>query len=534
MRVFAAALSCFAAACALSAAAQEMGSAQPPAEEERVPRAYPPPPAGVWSVTETAEGQFTINLQAVPLEDFLALVSERTGRKFVLKPSVKGLRFTAFLSDVHIDDALMAIMEANDLAIRQFGPDILVVMEKEAALEEAEAEEAPQIQTEVVKLKYADADDVVMSLTPFLSPVGKIGVVRQSGFTGWEFATGETEGEAFGVRAREEGAAEGAYKREVRSQVLLVADVPEQLEVLKSLIAAVDVKPRQILITATIIEVTRGKLRDVGFDWATSSDGIESAANITTTEPWGGNVEFRGNALGSGVVPGNWPTTTGSSGAFPFDSGLSLLLKKVDGTQFEFLIHALEELADANVLSSPNILTLDNQEATILVGEKFPILQTETSGTDVAQLTTSLDYYESIGVQLNVLPQIQDDKYINMIIHPAISDRTGSVTAVGSAGNELAQYPIIETRETENQILIENGQAIVIGGLLKDVVNEEVRRIPFLGTLPIVGPLFRRTTRTVEKVDLMIFLLATIVEEPGEANERKVRESQQIHRDHLE
>ena len=162
---------------------------------------------------------------------------------------------------------------------------------------------------------------------------------------------------------------------------------------------------------------------------------------------------------------------------------------------------------DTNLLSAPQITTLNNQEAAIMVGQKYPILKGEV---EEGILTTSLDYYQDIGIQLNVIPQISGDNQINMIVHPSVTSYSTTVDAY-SGGDIVAQYPIILTREAETQVLINDGDAIVIGGLMKDVKSESVIGVPFLKDIPLLGLLFKRTTVNVEKIDLLIFISAHIV-----------------------
>ncbi len=509
-------------------------------EGTRSPRAFAPADM-VLNFQDGEAGHATLNLKDVPLEDFLGLVSRRTGKKFVLKPSVKDTRISAFLPDVPVDQALFAVLQANDLAYQQYGEDIILIGKRgelagaaEEAQKPGEEEELPPLETEIIRLKFLDAADVKATLEPLLSDRGTLQVVKQSGFIGWGFAAGAGraasgagsaggggEGDAasgFGYRGRDR---EG-YRQEVRSQIVVVSDVAEKVELIRSLVNALDTRPKQILISANIVEVNRDKLHDLGVSWGTGRTGAETE-DIGSTDPWGSSVEFRGNFLGGLVSPGNFDPESGMSGSFPFDAGSTFMFRKVGGSEFEVILHALEEKADANVLSAPKLLTLDNREATILVGNKFPILETDTTGTEVTQITTSLDYYENIGIQLSVVPQIQQDKYINMIVHPVVSDQSGVVAARGTGGEVLAEYPIIDTRETETEIMIEDGQTIVLGGLLKNVDSENVASVPLLGDIPLLGALFRRTTRDTQTIDLIIFLSAEIIAAPGEATEERAR-----------
>ena len=481
-------------------------------EDEIVPTAFPPA-QGMRSIRTQKGGLVTINLKNAPLQDVLEMVSEKTGRKFVPKPDTKVLMITAYLPDVPLDAALQAILTAYDLELTELESGIVLVSRKEKPAEGVA--KAPPLVTELVRLRHLEASDVKETLEPLLGSGGKITVVKFSGHTGWAFgepAEGGEEGSGFAARER----LETGYRKEVSSQLLIISDTAENLEFLKSIIAQIDVRPKQVLISTKIVEVSRDKLRDVGFDWAMRRTGRRlnlSAETVTLQERPG---IFNPRAQLSAV-----PDLTG---VFPYyDSGGTLFLEKLSGHEFEVLIHALEEEVGANVLSTPQILTLTNQEAVILVGTRFPILETNISGGDTPQVTTSLEYYENIGILLNVVPQIQDETYINMIIHPVVSALTGYEEARGTGNVVLARYPVIDVRETETQILIEDGQTIAIGGLLKDVESESVIGVPVLRHIPLIGRLFERKTRDTEKVELIIFLSASIVAEPGEATEEKLR-----------
>jgi type IV pilus secretin PilQ/predicted competence protein len=499
-------------------------------------------PAGGEKAEESNPNQLLISIDAnnEPVETFFKSLSKTTGMKFVVRRELRGREITAFLPNVSPEEALDAIEESNELTITGEGDEIRIVKEKkpeepdrsdkgDGEGEDGETTEdgkpAPEpLVTKVIELKYADAQDMQKAVSSLLSGRGTLQVVEQSGWVGWGFGsgaggTGDGEGTAMAARRR----LGQQYSRNVRSQLLVLRDTEESCQEVLNIIDRLDRRPDQILIAANLIEATTDKLRDIGVDWATGEQGIENSSTISTTNPWGGNLEFRGNILGAKTTPKGFSSPSGANSTFPFNAGMTLLFKKIGGTEYEALLHALHEKANANTLSSPKLLTLDNQMATILVGQRFPILETDVSGTDVTQLTTSLDYYENIGIQLNVIPQIQGEDSINMIIHPVVSQQAGTVAARGTGGLTVAEYPIIDTRESETQVLIEDGQTIGIGGLLQDVQTEDTTGVPILSGIPLLGRLFRRDTSATQKQDLIIFLSAKIIRSPGESSEEQIR-----------
>ncbi|MDP2943935.1 MAG: secretin and TonB N-terminal domain-containing protein, partial [Candidatus Omnitrophota bacterium] len=430
----------------------------------------------------------------------------KSGVNIVATPEVMG-NVTIRLVDVPWDKALEVILKTYGLGYDRVGNIITVApLEKLTALKKQEVELA-QVQpmiTEVFNLKYIDAQDAKKSLEPQLSARGKITVLEMTGQVGWEF-TQVTKGESMGKRERM------AKETKGRSTVLIISDVPPVLDKIKEVIDKIDIMPQQILIEARIMEVNEDTLRDIGFDWGTGSAG----ASTSSTAPTDINLSrsnknsLAGRNLASEFTPsifGPKEGTTTFPGTYPYKAGLELLYKKLTGAQFEVILHALDQDVDTNTLSAPRIMALNNQEASILVGTKYPILRTETTGagsTAVSNIT--LDYYQDIGIQLNVVPQVSTGNYINMVIHPAVTSYT---TTLGTNS-----YPIIEVREAETRILMKDGETVVIGGLLKDVKNKELIGIPILNKIPLLGFLFNREITDTQKIDLLIFITARIVKE---------------------
>jgi len=281
------------------------------------------------------------------------------------------------------------------------------------------------------------------------------------------------------------------------------------------------------------MEVNRDKLKDLGVDYGTGTTGASTGNGVTGLISNSQDVKSKNNVLQSSIgatmlssmtLPSSFTAKSGAIGGTSgsYNTGLNLLYRKLTGTQFEVLVHALEEDVQANTLSAPRIVTLDNQEASMLVGYHTPILSSSVSAgtsTEGATQTQTLDYYQEIGIRLNVVPQVSEDGYINMIIHPSVTSSSSSVTAtnVAGTGSNAVQssiaYPIINVREAQTQILMRDGETIVIGGLLSDVRSKSVISVPFLGKIPFLGALFRRETFDTEKVDLLIFITGHVIGE---------------------
>jgi general secretion pathway protein D len=303
----------------------------------------------------------------------------------------------------------------------------------------------------------------------------------------------------------------------VKSKTFIVADTAVVIQRIAAIVAQVDQKPIQVLIQGKLMEVNADRLRDMGLEFGTGATGAETPGVQAATFSQGGDVLGVGVQQVSGsFAPANFqPSASSLSGALPFNAGLSLVFRKLTDTQFEVMLHALEEELKANILSEPRILTLNNLEASITVGTKFPIITGTVGGGETRATTTSLDYYQDVGIQLNVVPQVCDNNYINMIVRPVVTDVIGTESGVtGGSDVTLTPYPVLSTREVETQILLKSGQTIVIGGLLKERESKSQVKVPILGDIPLLGRLFRRDTVDKSKVELLIFLTATIVDTP--------------------
>ena len=449
-----------------------------------------------------SQERLNLNFENIDIRQILHLLALKSGVNIVAGPDVSA-NVSINLKDVTWQEALDILLTAYGFGYDRIGNAIIVervekLKQKRAA--EKELKDVQQVITEVISLKYLDANDIKSVIEPQLSPQGKITVLQETSF-GWAFEGGGS----IKKKERKEAA-------RPRSDRLVVTDIPSYLDKIRAVISRLDVKPRQVLIQSRIIEVNKDFLKDIGFDWGTGSTGAESST--VTSVNAGDDRRIGVQTLGSQVTPSSFgPKATGITGTFPYNTGLSFLFQKLNGTQFEVIFHALEENVDANLLSAPHIVTLDGREATILVGTKYPILRADTTGTETTTVTATLDYYQDIGIQLNVVPKIVSDDSINMVVHPAVTDFTETLKARGSSNQIIAEYPIIQTREAETNVYINNGETIVIGGLFKDVEKKSKESVPVLGNIPILGHLFKRDTRDRGKIDLLIFITAHIIED---------------------
>ena len=449
----------------------------------------------------------------------IAQKATRNGRSIniVSSPNVSGL-VSVNLENVDWFTALDVVLRSYEYSYEWVGENIILVdtLEKISGREaqEKERQEVEVPRTKVFNLRYIDANDAKKAIEPLLSAAGRASVLEITGQAGWEFGTDVTKR----IRQKE--------TKISRTKILIVSDISKKIEEVGSLLEKIDKKPKQILIKAKIMEVNVDLLEDYGFDWGTGTTGASGGSYIGLDED--DDKDGLLQMLTGQITPSLFNPLEGSA-LTPANAGLRLAIRNIAGTEFEALIHALEEDGRTNTLSAPVILTLDNQEASILVGQKYPIIKTETS-QETSQISGgSLDYYQDIGIQLNVVPQIsgENEEFINMIIHPAITTRLADVSVTDQAGTTLVSYPWLNSREAETQVMVKDGETIVIGGLIKDVVSKQEIGVPILSKIPVIGWLFKRYTEDIEKIDLLIFITAKIVE-PGEFQPQEFLDTKKI------
>jgi len=492
-------------------ASEESADLSEATEPQAAPAASAAAPEGDVS------GNVTLDFKDADIKNVLRILSYKGGVNIVAGKGVEG-PVTIRLTDVPWEKALDVLLKTYDYGYEKDDNIITVtpleVLTKKKMAEQELAEVEPLI-TEIFNLEFVDASDAMAVIKEQLSPRGRVTVFKKTVQKGWPFGAGGGSSTGSGVGGF------GVIEREddqPRAKTLVVSDISSYMDRVKKIIAEIDTRPKQVLIETRIVEVNRDRLKDLGFDWGTGSQGA-SSDTISLLDASGKNESKIGmQSLSSHVAPSIFdPKASGIDSTFGFDSGFSLVFRKLTGLQFETIIHALEEDVESNTLSAPRIMTLDNQEAKILIGDSRPILKSEvSSGESSSGVTQTLDYYQNLGIVLNVIPQVSADDYINLVVHPAVYSFTDSVTATSTitGGSSVStSYPIVLMREADTQILLKSGETAVIGGLLKDVKKEGVFSVPILGDLPIVGFLFRRETTDVEKVDLLIFLTARVVEE---------------------
>ena len=279
---------------------------------------------------------------------------------------------------------------------------------------------------------------------------------------------------------------------------LVVRAEPSVMSEIKEIVSQLDVRRAQVLIEAAIVEVT-GSIDDrVGVQMGVVDVDALDGDSDSTTPLTATNFSDAGTSLSSFLTGISTGTPTLGSG-FTLGAGGSLS----NGNEFAVLVQALESVSNANLLSTPSIMTLDNQEAEIIVGQNVPFVTGTSSSTSNSNPFTTISR-EDIGTTLKVVPHVQDGTFIRL----EVEQSTESVEATAVEGQADL---ITNKRSIKTQVLAENGEIVMLGGLIRDAVQESQSKVPFLGDIPIIGWLFRSSSESHVKQNLIVFLKTTVV-----------------------
>jgi len=322
--------------------------------------------------------------------------------------------------------------------------------------------------------------------------------------TGMQQGQGAKPGEA------SPGSQTNVQADEATNSVLVTAD-NDNMQSVMAIIDSLDIRRAQVLVEAIIVEVNTGGSKQLGVQWMYT----DTKAGFGSSTDGTGQI----GALGQGaidILPSN-DKPTNDKGLASLASGLSQISGQVfgaarlgDRTNFIGLLKMLQTQSNANILSTPNLLTTDNTKASISVGSKVPFKTGSYSGTTTGNNGGGNNFSspfntiqrESVGLKLEVTPHINQGDTLTLDIKQEVSDISDKDNPDG---------PITAERTIDTQILLGDGQTVVLGGLIRDTASVGSTRVPLLGSIPLVGKLFRTENRSKEKTNLLVFIRASIM-----------------------
>jgi type IV pilus assembly protein PilQ len=451
----------------ITAQVQPIASDPPKATAEQTPSV---PPSGKYSGEP-----ISVNLKDVDLRDFFRLIHEISGLNIVVDPAVKG-NLTIVLDDVPWDQALDIVLKNNDLD-KQLDGNVLRIATKDTLKKEADQNrelakaqaEAADVVTTTRVLSYAKAGDLVATLKKFLSSRGDV-------------------------------------LADVRSNTIIIRDIPSVLPVMDNLIRQLDKKSQQVEIEARVVEATRSFSRDIGtqFAAAVSAGGGQSILGGASTVGTSPIVRNSPPLPLPPIIVSNGGSASTTSGSMPLITNLgatsptSALSYAFSSANFalDFIISAAEEKGVGKLISKPKVVTQNNQKATVKQGTKIPV-QT------IVNNTVSVQFVDAV-LELDVTPQITAEGTIYM-------DVTVTNDQIDQSIPRVQGIPAIDTQEANSKVLIADGGTIVIGGIIVSSQRTTIDQVPLFGSIPVVGNLFKHTTVSSSSQELLFFLTPRIL-----------------------
>lgn len=424
--------------------------------------------------------RLSLNFQNIEVRAILQLIADFTGLNMVTSDAVSG-NVTLRLKNVPWDQALDIILRSRGLGMRQSGNVIMVAPSEELAARERleleanrQVEELAPLRTEFVAINYADAADL-MSL----------------------------------IQAEENNllSERGNVSIDARTNTLIIQDVSASLEAVRELIEELDVPVRQVLIESRIVNADESFAKDIGVRFGYSKHTKQGTSDRATigdnpNEPFigigggqAGNVDYGGvttfNTDSNENLIVDLPAIPGDA------SALALAIGKVGSYLLQLELSALIAEGRGEDIASPRVITSNQNEATIQSGVQIPYQEASSSGA------TSTSFQDAV-LALTVTPQITPEDSIIMDLE---------VSQDSLSGTSVNGVPAINTRTVTTQVLVQNGETVVLGGVYTSTDRKSVDRTPFFGDLPYVGFLFKRTDIDSSKSELLIFITPKILKD---------------------
>lgn len=411
--------------------------------------------------------KLSLNFQNIDVRSVLQVIADFTGFNIITSDTVSG-NLTLRLKDVPWDQALDIIMQSKGLSQRKTGNVIWIAPSEEIAAKEKlkleagqQIEDLEQLQTEVFTLRYQKAD----ALKALISDAKQKILSKR-----------------------------GSAVVDTRTNTVFVQDTPRHLEEVQRIINKVDIPVKQVMIESRLVLADERFGRTLGARFGIQK---QSSSGQTNTAVSATATQAQNLATGSATIGAspqdlnvNLPVA-GSFGSFAFS-----LFRLPAGFLLNLELSALETDKRGKVVSSPRVTTANQQKAIIEQGTQIPYLEASSSGA------ATISFKEAT-LSLSVTPQITPDNKIIMDLEVK-KDRVGQV---------FAGVPSIDTQRVQTQVLVSNGETAVLGGIYEQTERNDVDKVPFFGDLPFIGNVFKRTTRSNEKTELLIFITPKVLDE---------------------
>ncbi|WP_171263312.1 type IV pilus secretin PilQ family protein [Acinetobacter sp. ANC 4648] len=445
--------------------------------------------------------KISLDFQDIEVRRVLQLLADFTGINMVAADTVQG-NITLRLKDVPWDQALDIILKTKNLDKRRNGSVIwiapvseLIKSEEEAAKAIAQSVKLAPLQTEYIQLNYAKAIDIEKLITQG----------RNSGSSS-SSTSGNNSSDPLGDSVGSLLSPRGTISVDPRTNTLILNDTAQKIDQIRKMIDLLDVSVKQVMIEARIVRATTDFTKEMGVKWGILSQGITRNNDLlvggSDTTLWDLKTP---DDKGKYTItrPDNLNVDLGVTGAGA--SKIAFGLISLSDFMLDLELSALQADGYGEVISTPKVLTADKQQAKVASGQEIPY-QTTTNSAAGSTATTS---FKQALLSLDVTPSITPDGKVQMQLN-ITSDSRGGVAPNGEI--------ILNKNEINTNVLVDNGETVVLGGIFEQETANKQTKVPFFGDLPYVGRLFRKDTKLENKRELLIFVTPRIVNDTQSRN----------------
>ena len=504
-------------------------------------------PAAVFSEQakdpDFPDTKISLDLRDIDISEAFKYISSKAGLNIVPTKAVSG-KVTMTAEGVSVKDVFDIILRSNNLAFEKKGSIYNIMTEAEYKTFYGRSFYDSRV-FKVFRLQYAIPEQAFNLVNTMKSDIGKVLMDQESGLIlvidtpdrlrnmeATLYAMDQKNViEVFSLKyARAKDVEEqlknqldvkkvGTIKADERTNQVIVQTLPDRMEGIRKLIKGFDLKTRQILIDAKIVQVRLSNEVGSGVSW----EGLFKMNSDANKLTYLGSYPFSNVPSASAAFQTRKEVLSGLTndiGSFPFtgtttsqsagkqsiatqEMHLGVISNKQD---FDTIIKYLQTLGQTRILSNPKLSVVNNQEAKILVGTKQAYITTTTTQTQTSNTISEAVTYVDVGVQLSVTPTINEDGFVTVKIKPEISSVTSFITS--SQNNKI---PIIDTSTAETIVMVKDGTSILIGGLSKDEKTTDSQGTPFLSKIPFLGAAFSNKTDTTVRTELVVLLTPHII-----------------------
>ncbi|MDA8114194.1 MAG: type IV pilus secretin PilQ family protein [Acidithiobacillus sp.] len=468
-----------------------------------------------------AGARLSMDFQNISVRDALQVIADFTHQNIVVSNNVTG-SLSIRLKNEPWEQALQVILESQGLAAKHIGnilwvaPANQITSQEEAQLKAAASKRKLEpLETELIQIKYAKASQIASLLQGF-DQNQQPGVAGADNGTSMNPAQNAALASALGIPSssligNSLLGPRGSVAVVTRTNSLLVRDTPQDITNIKNLIAKIDRPVPQVLIEARIVQVTTNAAQSLGVNWGGTYTGGggggvvnlsgTGATGVTPTQggayPMSGTSTTSGTGFTTPALVNLTPSTAGSALAGTNPASLGFALGTAAGNRILNLqLQALQANNRAKIISSPKVLTQDNEKAVIEQGQEIPYQQSTSSGA------TSVSFKKAV-LSLDVTPHISPNGKITLDVD-ARNDQPNYAQALPSG------IPI-DTQQVKTKLLVNNGQTVVIGGIYTDSTTQTETGVPLLKDIPLLGWLFKSHLKNVAKTELLVFLTPKVI-----------------------